>query len=79
MTRRYLTQAEVDELPDGARVEVTWTGRSGAGVYRVERSDYTPIRMWAVSIHDGCTVGPLNQVGAAPPATLVRLADDSDE
>lgn len=34
---RVLTQAEVDALPDGAMIEVTWSGGNGPHVYVTER------------------------------------------
>jgi len=77
---RYLTQAEVDQLPDGTRVEVRWPGRDWSGVLMIRRRSGAGIVMvWAASVPNGYAVGPLNQVGAPGTGlTTVRLAGTSD-
>ena len=74
----YLTQAEVDALPDGALVEVSWPERFDGGTVKTRRNRGT---VWAVSIVGGHAIRPLNRVGApgTPGAITVRLASDSDE
>lgn len=81
MSRRYLTQAEVDELPDGTRVEVRWPSRDWSGVLMVLRRTSAGVTMvWAASVPNGYAVGPLNRVGAPGTGmTTVRLADAPDE
>ncbi len=78
---RYLTQAEVDELPDGTRIEVRWPGRDWSGTLMIlRRTPAKSIVVWAASVPNGYVVGPLNRVGAPESGlTTVRLAGDSEE
>jgi hypothetical protein len=78
---RYLTQSEVDALPEGTLIEVRWPGRDWSGTLMIlRRTTMGPIGVWAASIPNGYAVGPLNRVGAPGTGmTTVRLAGDSGE
>ncbi len=78
---RYLTQAEVDELPDGTRIEVRWPGRDWSGTLMIlRRTTAKLVMVWAASVPNGYAVGPLNRVGAPGTGlTTVRLASGSGE
>lgn len=79
--QRYLTQAEVDALPDGTRIEVRWPGRDWSGTLMILRRSSPKLMMvWAASVPNGYAVGPLNRVGAPGSGlTTVRLAGGSGE
>jgi hypothetical protein len=42
-TKRLLTQAEVDSLPEAARVSVTWSGGNGPHAYRIVRDKHAGV------------------------------------
>ncbi|HSK00751.1 MAG TPA: hypothetical protein VK932_05895 [Kofleriaceae bacterium] len=79
--REYLTQAEVDELPDGTRIEVRWPGRDWSGTLMIlRRTTANAVMVWAASVPNGYAVGPLNRVGAPDSGmTTVRLAGNAEE
>lgn len=64
-----LTQAEVDALPDGAEIIVTWSGGNGPHRYTVTVDEHG---RRAVFCH-AALVGLLERVGPAP-LTHVSLA-----
>jgi hypothetical protein len=74
---RYLTQAEVDELPDGTRIEVRWPGRDWSGTLMIlRRTAANMVMVWAASVPNGYAVGPLNRVGDPESGlTTVRIVD----
>lgn len=57
-----LSQADVDALPDGAAIRVTWSGGNGPHSYVLRRQFSAP---WAYS-ERGVAVGHLTQVGNHP-------------
>lgn len=81
VSRGYLTQEEINELPDGTRVEVRWPGRDWSGMLQTRRRLLADVlTVWAVSVPNGYAVGPLNRVGAPGSGlTTVRIAGDSDD
>lgn len=68
--RKQLTQADVDALPEGARVWVKWSGGNGPHLYTVSiRSS----ARWAKECD-----APLNGVGAHP-LTQAWLTDGTEQ
>lgn len=67
-----LTRAEVEALPEGTRVVVTWSGGNGPHVYRITR------RLGDVSVDTDppSYAHSLGYVGEKP-STTVDLAEDT--
>lgn len=59
---KALTKDELDQLPDGTSIKVTWSGGNGPHKYVLRRHYSTP---WA-AMPDGHMVGHLKHVGAHP-------------
>jgi hypothetical protein len=72
----WLTQEQVDQLPDGTIVEITWSGGNGPHRYTTELVGYW---VYAVSHHpNGRTYrvqDPISFVGSERFHTRVRLVD----
>lgn len=67
----FLTQDEVDALPDGSRVEVIWSGGNGPYKYVILHFDGT---IYAASHTAGTLVGHvLKFIGKKPFHTRVKL------
>lgn len=66
----YLTQAEVNHLPQGTRVRITWSGGNGPHEYVIRDFDGNP---YAARIDDGVVVGPIYGVGPRQPLTQVEI------
>lgn len=64
-----LTQEEVNNLPDGTKVLVTWTGGNGPYLYTIKRFPSNP---FPLAEECDCFI---DFVGQAPPFTIVNLLD----
>lgn len=75
----YLTQEEVNALPDGTKIVVTWSGGNGPAVYTVRQvkweGDYRySVAMYKTRAGAEIETGDLDFVGDKKPYTLVTLA-----
>lgn len=72
---KYLTQEEVNSLPSGTVVEVTWTGGNGPHKYVIEKPPYDTTPLAFIIEKDGrrIEVGELDFVGQEKPYTLVSI------
>jgi hypothetical protein len=79
----YLTQDEVNALPDGTRIVVTWHGGNGPWEYTVERVYFDGDYLYSVGSHtypweQGMgilrRVSDLDFVGDKKPHTMVTIA-----
>jgi hypothetical protein len=69
----FLTQEQVNELPAGSEVELTWSGGNGPWRYRIV-IDPDGTRCVDTIYRD-----PIDFVGDRPPFTTVRLVAASEE
>jgi len=74
--RPRLTQAEVDGLPDGTPIEVTWSGGNGPHRYRVHVDHRGNRYAWSGS--GDPTYNPLTYVGAEPYHTHVAALSEQE-
>ena len=74
---KYLTQEEVDALPEGTQVTITWTGGNGPHNYTIGKFDG---QAWTTGegsdgkLHLGDRI---DFVGSEKPFTLVTLTNPS--
>lgn len=69
---QLLTQQQVNDLPTGTRVIVTWSG-SGPWLYELRCPPHGP-EAWTLDLPgDQCFIGFLNHVGSERSSTLVSL------
>jgi len=79
----YLTQEQVDALPDGTEIVVTWSGGNGPWKYTIKRVYFDGEYLYSVGCHSypwergqGIlrVVGDLEFIGDKKPHTLVTIA-----
>jgi len=70
-TSRFLTHDEVQALPDGTAVRITWSGGNGPWTYRIKRHRNTAY----VVLSNGKHLQSITFVGAERFHTRVSLVD----
>lgn len=73
----YLTREQADALPDGARVEVNWSGGNGPHEYVVRRIR-DAVYVECLGTYGRGIQHRLDFVGTARPFTLVRRLPDEN-
>lgn len=82
---KALTQEEVDALPDGTKVLITWSGGNGPHEYEVVQKNGLAYAKWVSSFMSpildirvlDIRVSRIRFVGPKQPFTEVRLVDSS--
>lgn len=70
-----LTQEEVDNLPAGTKVVITWSGGNGPHEYTIHKRDYSGSFVKESNPNAGSYDGEIDFVGEKSPYTVVTLAN----
>lgn len=68
-----LTQKEVDNLPKGTKVVITWFGGNGPHLYEIYKRDDGLSYIKEHNHNHGCYDGEIDFVGPEKPHTIVTL------
>jgi len=71
--QKYLTQKEVDELPEGTEVIITWSGGNGPHKYITGKYDGESYTTFVASDEKRHLGDRIDFVGAEKPFTMVSL------
>lgn len=65
----FLSQEQIDQLPDGTAIEVVWSGGNGPHRYEIKRFRGV---VYAFDGQNNVFVSPLVWVGTSSPSTTVK-------